>query len=125
MRPQGVVEEAEHLGTQLGVSNHRPGLHVDAGGEPFLDTYKETAMKMPCDPQGILIPAVTEPSRRLFSSSLGVHPILRPQHGDQSRPELPPFLFFPSPMASRASTWAAEKRRLYLTVLDGRQPYVQ
>ena len=60
---QGVIEEAEHLGKQLGMGSSQPRLHFDHGDEALFEILKGKIVGWGCYPQHVLVPGVAEPSR--------------------------------------------------------------
>ena len=61
MLSQGVIEEAEHVGKQLGMGSGQPWLHFDHGDEALFEILQGNTINWASYPQRILVPGVAEP----------------------------------------------------------------
>ena len=63
MLSQGVIEEAEHVGKQLGMGSGQPWLHFDHGDEALFEILQGSIVDWASYPQRIRVSGVTEPMK--------------------------------------------------------------
>ena len=74
MLSQGVVEEAESVGKQLGMGSNQSRLRFDLGGEALFEIFKGNIIEWACYPQSILVPGLTGPTKPPTLAIVGYPP---------------------------------------------------
>ena len=74
MLSRSVIEEAEHLGKQLGMGSGQPCLRLDHGAESLFEILKGNIVNWGSYPQRILVPGVAEPMKPPILAIVGYPP---------------------------------------------------
>ena len=74
MLSRSVIEEAEHLGKQLGMGSGQPCLRLDHGAESLFEILKGNIVNWASYPQRILVPGVAESMKPPLLAFIGSPP---------------------------------------------------